>query len=130
MRRCWPGTPRGGIAPGEALLIQTGWGRQWNREGYVLRCPTFARRAIEWVVEQRIGIFGVDVPCIESAWSEDAAEEKGGLPGLLFRRGILLVAPLVNLERVKADRGVLFCLPLPVAGTSGAPARVVFATES
>lgn len=72
----------------------------------------------------------MDVPCIESAWSEDAAGEKGGLLRLLFRQGILLVAPLVNLERVKADRGALFCLPLLVAGTSGAPARVVFATGS
>ncbi len=118
--------PRGGIRKGEALIIDTGWGKNWNKAGYVLQCPNFTRRAVEWVAGKGIAIFGVDVPCIESAWSEDAAEEKGGLLGLLFRRGALLVAPLVNLSRVKKDRGTLFCLPLPVAGTSGAPARVIF----
>ena len=52
--------------------------------------------------------------------------EKGGLLGMLFRKNVLLVAPLVNLDKVRADKGMLYCLPLPVVGTSGAPARVVF----
>ncbi len=45
---------------------------------------------------------------------------------MIFRRNALLVAPLVNLEKIKSDRGMLYCLPLLVAGTSGSPARVVF----
>jgi kynurenine formamidase len=45
---------------------------------------------------------------------------------MLFKRNVLLVAPLVNLDQVKSDRGTLYCLPLNVAGTSGAPARVVW----
>jgi kynurenine formamidase len=71
-------------------------------------------------------IFGIDVPCIEASWSEDDEEEKGGLLGEIFKQGVLLVAPLVNLDRVEADRGTLFCMPLAVKGTSGAPARVLF----
>ncbi len=66
---------------------------------------------------------------MKRSWSEDVMEEKGGLLGILFEQGVLLVAPLVNLDKVKGDRGILFALPLLVAGTSGAPARVVFEEE-
>jgi len=48
---------------------------------------------------------------------------------MLFKRDILLVAPLVNLHKVKGNRGTLYALPLHLAGTSSAPARVVFEEE-
>jgi kynurenine formamidase len=111
---------------GEAMLVATGWGRMWNQPGYVLQCPNFTRAAIAWLLKHKPSICGFDVPCIESSWSEDVVEEKGGLLGMLFKKNVLLVAPLVNLSKVKADKGTLYCLPLPVVGTSGAPARVVF----
>ncbi len=114
------------INPGDALVIDTGWGPMWNKPGYVLTCPNLSRSAIEWALAREICIFGIDVPCIESSWSEDTVEEKGGLLGMLFRRNVLLVAPLVRLQEVRADRGILYCLPLSVAGTSGAPARVIW----
>ncbi len=118
------------ISRGDALIIDAGWGRMWNKPGYVLSCPNLSRGAVEWALGKGISIFGCDVPCIESAWSEDAAEEKGGLLGMMFKAGVLLVAPLVNLDQVKSDRGTLYCLPLHVAGTSGAPARVVWEEEA
>jgi kynurenine formamidase len=114
------------IKKGDALIIDTGWGKMWNKPGYVLQCPNMRRSALEWVLNRDISIFGIDVPCIEASWSEDDEEEKGGLLGELFKRGVLLVAPLVNLEKIKSDSGQLICLPLSVKGTSGAPARVVF----
>lgn len=117
------------IEKGDALLIATGWGRMWNKPGYVTRCPNMLRNAIEWVLEQDIGIFGVDIPCIEAAWSDDQESEKGGLLGELFKKGVLLVAPLVNLEAIRGSSGRLLCLPLNLKGTSGAPARVVFIEE-
>jgi kynurenine formamidase len=118
------------ISRGDALIIDTGWGSMWNKPGYVLTCPNLSRSAVEWVLEKDISIFGCDVPCIESSWSEDAVEEKGGLLGMLFKRNVLLVAPLVNLDAIKGDRGTLYCLPLSVKGTSGAPARVVWEEEA
>jgi kynurenine formamidase len=112
--------------PGEAILVATGWGRMWNKPGYVLECPNFTRGAIAWLLKRKPAICGFDVPCVESSWSEDVVEEKGGLLGMMFKKNVLLVAPLVNLDRVRAGKGTVYCLPLPVVGTSGAPARVVF----
>lgn len=114
------------IDRGDAMIIETGWGKMWNKPGYVLQCPNMLKTALEWVLDKDISIFGIDVPCIEASWSEGDEEEKGGLLSEMFKRGVLLVAPLVNLDRIEADRGTLFCIPLAVKGTSGAPARVLF----
>jgi arylformamidase len=117
------------IQKGDALIIDTGWGRMWNKPGYVLQCPNVHSAAIEWVIEKEISIFGVDIPCIEASWSEDDGESKGSLLGALFARDTLLLAPLVNLDKIRGDRGTLICLPLKIKETSGAPARAIFIEE-
>jgi len=117
------------IKKGEALIIGTGWGRMWNKPGYVLECPNYLRDAMEWILEKDISILGVDVPCIEASWSENDKEEKGSLLSELFKRGTLLVAPLVNIENITKSSGTIYCLPMNVKGSSGAPARVVFIEE-
>jgi arylformamidase len=117
------------IHRGEALLIDTGWGAMWNKPGYVLDSPNYSKSALEWILAQGISLLGVDVTCIEAAWSEDEAAEKGSLLGQLFQSGALLVAPLINLERITTEAGRIMCLPLKLKGTSGAPARVIFFEE-
>lgn len=114
------------LEEGSALIIDTGWYQQWNQQGYVERCPKMAPSALTWIMAQPISLLGVDVPAIEAAWSDDDGEAKGGLLGQIFAKGCLLLAPLVNLDKVPGDRGRLFALPLPLKGTSGAPARVIF----
>ncbi len=96
----------------------------------MLNCPNLSRSAVEWALEKDISIFGVDAPCIESSWSEDKKVEKGGLLAMLFNQNVLLAAPLVNLSSTKADRGMLYCLPMSVKGTSGALARVVWEEDT
>ena len=123
------------INPGDALLIDAGWWRMWNKPGYVLDSPNFTSGALEWILEQKISILAVDVTCIEAGWADEEGSgtepelEKGGLLGALFNTGALLAAPVVNLGALKDDRGVLMCMPLKVKGTSGAPARIVFMSE-
>ncbi len=114
------------LLPGEALLIDTGWGKRWNTPGYVLSCPTLYPDAIQWILEKEISLLGVDIPCIEASWSEDEQEEKGSMLGELFARDTLLLAPLVGLEKVSGTTGKLVCLPLNLRGTSGAPCRAIF----
>jgi len=117
------------VEKGDALIIDTGWGRMWNRSGYVLSCPNYLPDALKWVLDQEISIFGVDVPCIEASWSEDDEGERGSLLAELFMSDVLLLAPLVNLEKLNANRGKLICLPLSVKGVSGAPVRAIFVEE-
>lgn len=113
------------IEEGDALIIDTGWYRQWNAPGFVENCPKMVPSALSWIIDQPIALLGVDVPAIEAAWSDEDDAAKGGLLTQLFARGTLLVAPVVNLDQVGADHGRLIALPLPVVGTSGAPVRAI-----
>lgn len=113
------------IEAGDALIVDTGWYRQWNAPGFVEHCPKMVPSALAWIIAQPIALLGVDVPAIEAAWTDDDDSAKGGLLTQLFQRGTLLLAPVVNLDQVGADQGRLYALPLPVVGTSGAPVRAV-----
>jgi kynurenine formamidase len=117
------------IASGDALVIDTGWGKMWNKPGYVLQCPNLLSEALEWVLENDISIFAVDITCIETSWSENDEETKGSLLAEIFGREILLTAPLVNLDKIQNDTGMLICLPLSIKGASGAPARIIFVED-
>jgi kynurenine formamidase len=115
------------VQPGDALLIECGWGSRWGEPDYVTATPTYHVDCLPWLLAQPFGLLGVDVPCIESARSRpDGSEETGNMLVPLFERGILLLAPLVNLDQITAPRGQLIALPLNIRGVSGAPCRAVF----
>jgi kynurenine formamidase len=118
------------VQPGDALLIECGWGSRWGEPDYVTGSPAYHLDCLPWFMAQSFAILGVDVPCIESARSRpDGAEAAGNMLVPLFQRGLLLLAPLVNLDQIRTPRGQLIALPLNIRAVSGAPCRAVF-TES
>jgi kynurenine formamidase len=115
------------VQPGDALLIECGWGGRWGEPNYVTGSPAYHVDCLPWFLAQPFAILGVDVPCIESARSRpDGSEETGNMLVPLFQRGILLLAPLVNLDQIQTPRGQLIALPLNIRAVSGAPCRAVF----
>jgi arylformamidase len=115
------------VQPGDALLIECGWGVRWEFPEYVLHGPGYHPDCLPWLLNQSFSILGVDVPCIETARSRpDGTEAAGNMLTPIFEKGILLLAPLVNLDRIEARRGELIALPLNIRGVSGAPCRAIF----
>lgn len=115
------------VQEGDALLIECGWGAQWRSPRYVSDGPSFHPDCLPWLLEQPFSLLGVDVPCIQSPWPlPDGAQHDGNMLLPVFQRGALLVAPLVNLDRVQVTRGELMVFPLRVEGVSGAPCRAIF----
>jgi kynurenine formamidase len=115
------------LQPGDALLIECGWGVRWESPDYVVHGPGFHHDCLPWFLDQPFSMLGVDVPCIETARSRpDGTEAAGNMLTPLFERGLLLLAPLVNLETIKSERGELIALPLNIRGVSGAPCRAIF----
>ncbi len=115
------------IQAGDALLIDCGWGAHWHSPDYVLHGPGFHRDCLPWLLDQPFSLLGVDVPCIETARSRpDGSEAAGNMLIPIFQRGVLLLAPLVNLDRITSRRGELIALPLNIQGVSGAPCRAIF----
>ena len=115
------------VQPGDALLIECGWGSRWGEADYVTGSPAYHVDCLPWFMAQPFAILGVDVPCIESARSRpDGSEATGNMLVPLFQRGILLLAPLVNLDQIQTPRGQLIALPLNIQAVSGAPCRAIF----
>ncbi|MGM0368117.1 MAG: hypothetical protein ACQEP2_06025 [Actinomycetota bacterium] len=71
------------------------------------------------MVEKKPFLLAMDTPSIDNVKNEQ------GLWPLIFNNGIYLVAPLVNLEKIKKFKVELYVLPLKILNTTGLPCRVV-----
>jgi len=118
------------VQPGDALLIECGWGSRWGERDFITGSPAFHIDCLSWLLAQPFAILGVDVPCIESARSRpDGVEAAGNMLVPIFQRGVLLLAPLVNLDQIESPRGQLIALPLNIRAVSGAPCRAMFVEQ-
>lgn len=111
------------IRPGDAILVGTGWGRYWMDADYLNAGPYFTKAAMEWLIAKKPAMLGGD-----SARWENMEHPEGFFPDF-YAADILMVGPLVNLEQICSPRCLLTALPIKIAGTSSAPARVVLIEE-
>lgn len=111
----WPRVP----APGDRVLLRTGWGRHWGRDDYFASFPNLGLEVAQYLAEKGVGLLGLDTPTPHS-------KEPLAVHEALLSREIVIVEGLVNLERITGTEGMLLCLPLPLVGLDGAPARVVY----
>lgn len=116
-----------GVEPGDALIIDTGWGTRWNSPGYVSDAPAFSAATLDWLLAQPFSILALDTPVMECQWCGPG--DGGELLRPLYERGMILIAPVVNLDQIQAARGTLVSCPLPVKGVASAPGRVVFVQD-
>jgi arylformamidase len=115
------------VQPGDALLFECGWGAQWRSPNFVVDGPSFHPDTLPWLLEQPFSLLGGDVPCLQASYPlPDGARYEGNILLPMFRKGILLLAPLINLDTIHSPRGELIALPLKVEGVSGAPCRAIF----
>lgn len=117
-----------GLQRGEALIIDTGWGSRWDQPGYVRDAPAFSASTLDWFREQPISTLVLDTPVMECLWcgEEGLADEQADLLAPLYERGMVLIAPVVNLDRIQQSTGTLLSLPLAVENVCSAPSRVLF----
>jgi arylformamidase len=111
------------LSRGDSLLVGTGWDKGWDELDYFQDAPYFTAEAIEWIIEQEVGILGADTP----QW--DSRKDPQGFFPKFFESEILLLAPLVNLFEVSQPRVRLITLPLKVAGVCAAPCRAIVIEE-
>lgn len=123
-----------GIEPGDALIIDTGWGRRWGTADYVVKAPAFAWETLDWLVRQPYSILATDTPVAECLWWNDVtppltSEQDRFVLGDLYKarpHDLLLVAPLVNLDQIQGSVGTLIALPIRTPETPAAPCRAIF----
>ncbi len=114
----------GGIDEGAIVAARTGWeGRLDDRRGVApLRFPGFSPAAADFLVES-IGIeaLGIDTPGIDPG-CDDAFTVHSTQT---LTRDVWHIEGLVNLSEVPPRGSLVVVGALPLAGGSGAPARVV-----
>lgn len=114
----WPRDPE----PGDRVLLRTGWGTHWGQPDYFSSFPNLGLDVVHYLAHQRIAVLGLDTPTPNE-------EDPRAVHEILLGQQIILIEGLINLERIPTCDGVLICLPLPVVGLDGSPARVVFVTD-
>ena len=118
--KAWLLRERQEIMAGETVLLATGWDRYWrSKERFVQDSPYFDKHLIKWLLERGVSLLGSDIP------SFDNIQEPQGFMPQLMRKGVVIVAPLVNLMSVPAARIRLYLFPLKISGACASPCRVV-----
>jgi len=108
-----------GIQKGEAVVVATGWEKYWNKQNFVCDSPHFTPESMHFLLDKGISLLAGDMPLYDDYYKPT------GLIRDLFENDVIVVAPLVNLDRITGTRIALFALPLKVKGVSGCPCRVI-----
>ena len=119
------------LEPGDILFLRTGWDVHFygDHERYHVH-PYLSLDAAGWLLERRIKLLAMDVATPDMP---EAVRPPGGFDWpvhhLLLGNGVLIAEHLAHLERVAGRRFRAFALPVPYAGSDGAPARIVAELE-
>jgi arylformamidase len=107
------------VAPGERLLLRSGWGARWGSAGYFSGFPGLPAALAEKIASAPAALVGLETPSLHPDGEEDAR-----LHRLLLGAGVIVVENLAHLEKLP-ERIFLAALPLPLQGLDGAPCRVI-----
>ena len=122
-------TRRGGIGAEELaaaglredirVLLKTSNSALWNSNVFHDDYTHLTETGARYLVEQGVKVVGIDYLSIEQF-------RKPGAPAhrMLLSNGVIIIEGL-NLADAQPGMYEMFCLPLPVTGGDGAPARVV-----
>lgn len=111
-------------APGDMLVLDTGWARHYGTEAYVHH-PYLAPDVAEWLVRRRIKLVAMDtlgpdlpIPLRGPGFSWPAH-------GILLSNGVLIAENLTNLAGLAGRHLEILATPLNIVGSDGGPARIV-----
>ena len=111
------------VRENSAIFIRTGWDKMWNKPDFVKESPHFTKDAMAWILEKKPSIIGGDIPCF------DDPENSEGLVNMLFEKGALILAPLVNLDEITKTEVQLIVLPPKIEKVCACPCRAIVIEE-
>jgi arylformamidase len=106
--------PDNDIRNNDIVLINTGTSDRRTDFAYL------EVSAAEWIIENGVKCVGIDTASVEKYGRNDAPVHK-----MLLARNIGIIENLANLKQFVGNRMFFVCLPLPLKGIDGSPARAV-----
>ena len=107
------------IRQGDAIIVSIDWDRKWHDPDYVSSSPYYTKAGMDWLLDHKPFLIAGDWPKWENV------EEPQNIFDRFFAEGVLLLAPVVNLDAVQKQRVKLTVLPIKIAETCHTPARAV-----
>jgi kynurenine formamidase len=117
------GAEKGEISLGAAIVVSTGYGKNWFKEDYLQSSPFFAKDAVYYLLDKDPVLLSSDFP----SW-ENTANLEGFLPRL-YESGTPVLVNVVNVETIKKFKVKLTALPINVQNVCMCPARAVIIEE-
>lgn len=105
------------IPDGVSILISCDWGKHWRDERYLTASPYFEKDAMDYLISKKPFLLGSDF----ARW-ENLDNPQGFFPDF-YANDILMLGPLVNLEKIESHTALLTALPLNAEKTCCAPCR-------
>ena len=118
------------VLEGDIVLLRTAWDLTYDSDSrdYWAQAPYVSTEAAAWLARQSIKAIGFDFPqdyTIREIPERHPQPEEMPTHHLILRQGIYLIEYLCNLHAIKTGRCEIYALPLKVADSEGACARVV-----
>jgi len=107
----------------EAVLFNTGWYKKFNdpKIFFGKDRPAIPRKLIEFVVRNKIKIFGCDLPSVDASGLKEKPFHR-----LLLENEVIIYESLNNLDQLLQLTPFWFCgFPLPFKDLDGSPVRAV-----
>lgn len=106
-----------------AILIGTGWGKHWMDRRFLDMSPYFTKDAMNWLISKDPFLLGTDFPRWENI------EKPEGFFDAFYAADILMLAPCVNIEKIRNSRARLTVMPVKIPGTCAVPCRAAVVEE-
>lgn len=105
------------IGEARAVLFRTNAWKQ--RDVFPEEIPAFDVGIVEWMVDNGLTLFGVDLPSVDAITSKELPMHHAlGTAGRYILEGLVL-------DEVREDTYQLIALPLKIEGADGSPVRAV-----
>jgi kynurenine formamidase len=115
---------KGEIPEGSGIIMSTGYGKNWEREDYLQKCPFLKKEAMDYLIDKKPYIVAFDTPAAESDVHPENAFER------YFHENILTVTACVNLEKIHKYNVKLTVMPMKILKVAlGCPARAFVVEE-
>ena len=105
------------------IILATGWGKHWDKPDFLTHDWFLKKDAVEYLVDKKPFMLAADTP------SFDNIDNEQGIWDLIYGNNILVVAPLINLEKITKYKVKLYVCPLNILNTTGLPCRVIIKEE-
>lgn len=115
----------GCLAPGDALVLETGWHTRAGSEAYDNDHPTLSLECADWLLTQRIRMLALDLPTPDLPVRKRPEGFDFPIHKRLLQHGVLIAEHVTNLAPLRGKTVELLCAALNITGADGAPARIL-----